>query len=203
MLEMYKGCEVPDVAKLSAGYELLGSNMLQANVDAGKIKGLLLDFAAMHKNEQVYFMLELPPEHKAQLQVSYGQNELDEDSERYYIDDISLEQVQELLAKVGDVLINDGVSRFSLGGTYSMDEMVVDRFNVLSVMSVMDVEEYEKLFTKQGIPKVEGLVTAWETFSPEEPATAMQYVQDNISVFDIPAMFAAWGMYMHTIRPDE
>ena len=139
MLEMYKGCEVPDVDKLNAGYELLGSNMLQANVDADKIKELLLDFVAMHKNEQVYFMLELPPEHKAQTQISYGQNELDEDSERYYIDDISLEQAKELLDKVGEVLIHDGVSRFSFGGTYSMDEMVVDRFNVVSVMSVMDV----------------------------------------------------------------
>ena len=203
MLEMYKGCEVPDVDKLNAGYELLGSNMLQANVDASKIKELLLDFVAMHKNEQVYFMLELPPEHKSQTQISYGQNELDEDSERYYIDDISLEQVKELLAKVGDVLIHDGVSRFSLGGTYSMDEMVVDRFNVVSVMSVMDVEEYESLFAKHGIPKVEGLVTAWETFSAEEPGLGMQYMQDNISVFDIPAMFADWGMYIHTIRPDE
>ena len=55
MLEIYKGCEVPDVDKLNAGYELLGSNMLQANVDASKIKDLLLDFVAMHKTEQVYF----------------------------------------------------------------------------------------------------------------------------------------------------
>lgn len=203
MLEIYKGCEVPDVDKLNAGYELLGSNMLQANVDASKIKGLLLDFVAMHKTEQVYFMLELPPEHKSQTQISYGQNELDEDSERYYIDDISLEQAEELLAKVGDVLIHDGVSRFSFGGIYSMDEMVVDRFNVVSVMSVMDVEEYEVLFAKHEIPKVEGLVTAWDTFSPEEPGVALQYVQDNISVFDIPALFADKGMYLHTIRPDE
>lgn len=189
--------------KLSEGYELLGGNMLQANVDAGKIKALLLDFVRMHQGEQVYFMLELPPEHLAQMQVSYGQNVLEEDSERYYIDDISYEQAKELLDCVGQLLIHDGVSRFSFGGTYSMDEMVIDKFNVVSVMAVMDVEPYVELFTKYDIPQTEGLLTAWDTFSEEEPGVAMQYEEDNVNVFDIPAMFADWGMYIHTIRPDE
>ena len=203
MLKMFKGCEVPDENKLNSEYELLGESWINANIDADKLQALLLDFVKLHKGSPVYFMLELPPEYNSQQQVSYGQNDIGEDNERYYIDDISLEQAEELLAKYGQVLIHDGVSRFGFGGTYAMDELVVDKYNVINIMAQMGVEPYEKLLESYGLQKVEAMNTAWDTFSEEEPGVAMRYEENDVSVFDLPALLAPMGMYLHTIRPDE
>lgn len=202
MLKMFKGCEVPHPEKLFNEYEVLGDTMLHANVDADKVEAILLDFVALHADEPVFFYLELPPEYRSAVQMSEGQNIIGEDNETYYIDDMNLERAKELLAKVGDILINDGVSRFGFGGNYSNDQLVVDKYNVLTFMG-NEPEAMQKIFAKHGLQQVENMVTAWDTFSPEEPGLCTRYEQDNVDVFALPALLADWGIYLLCIRPDE
>ena len=59
MLQMSKGCEVPHPEKLEAGFEVLGDNMLNANVNVDMLADVLLDFVRLHADEPVYFFLEL------------------------------------------------------------------------------------------------------------------------------------------------
>lgn len=202
MLQMSKGCKVPHPEKLEAGFEVLGDNMLNANVDADMLADVLLDFVKLHADEPVYFFLELPPESRSALQVSYGQNIVGEDNETYYLDDLNLERVQEIMAKVGNLLIQDGICRFGFGGNYSNDHIIADKYNVLSVFS-MDLEPVKELFLQRGIPQVEELLTAWDTFSEEEPGIATRYEENDMDVFSIPSLYAPRGMYLLSIRPDE
>ena len=80
MLKMFEGCEVPAAEKLNNEYEVLGYNMLNANVDADKVEGILMDFVELHSDEPVYFFVELPPEYRSEMQVSSGQIIIGEDN---------------------------------------------------------------------------------------------------------------------------
>ena len=125
-----------------------------------------------------------------------------EDNETYYLDDLNLEQAQEIMDKVGNLLVQDGISRFGFGGNYSNDHIIADKYNVISVFS-MDLEPVKELFLQRGIPQVEELLTAWDTFSEEEPGIATRYEENDMDVFSIPTLYAPKGMYLSSIRPDE
>lgn len=202
MLKMFKGCEVPFAEKINNEYEVLGDNMLNANVDADKIEGILMDFVELHADEPIFFILELPPENRSSIQVSDGQNIIGEDNETYYIDDLTPAKAKELMAEFGDLLINDGISRFGFGGNFSNDQLIVDKYNVLNLFA-QEVEPVQTIFEKYGLKKVDNLVTAWDTFSEEAPGICTRYEKNNIDVFAIPEMLLSWGIYLLNIRPDE
>lgn len=202
MLKMFKGCEIAHPESLNNEYEVLGDNMLNANADADKIKGILLDFIELHADEPIYFFLELPPEYLSEVQVSEGQNIIGEDNETYYIDDLTPERAEALLDKIGNLLINDGVSRFGFGGNFSNDHLVVDKYNVLNLFA-QEVAPVQEIFAKHGLKEVENLLTAWDTFSAEEPGLCTRYRENDLDVFSIPELFADWGIYLLSIRPDE
>jgi len=202
MLKIFKGCEVPDAEKLENAYEVLGDNMLNANADADKVEAILLDFVKLHEDEPIYFFLELPPEYRSEIQVSSGQNIIGEDNETYYIDGIDFAKAKELLAQYGDILINDGISRFGFGGNFSNDHLVVDKYNVLNLFA-QEVEPVQKIFEAYGLQQVEALVTAWDTFTEEEPGICTRYIKDDVDVFSLPALLGSWGIYLLNIRPDE
>jgi len=202
MLKMFKGCEVPCAEKLNNEYEVLGDNMLNANADVDKVAPILLDFAELHADEPVYFFLELPPEYRSEMQVSSGQNIIGEDNETYYIDGMSTERVRVLLAQYGELLINDGISRFGLGGNLSNDQLIVDKYNVLNLFA-QELEPVQRIFEKHGLKQVENLLTAWDTFTEEEPGVCTRYTQEDVDVFALPALLNSWGIYLLNIRPDE
>lgn len=202
MLNMFKGCEVPAPEKLNNEYEVLGDNMLNANVDADKVEAILLDFIELHADEPVYFFLELPPEYRSEMQISSGQNIIGEDNETYYIDGLTPVKSKELLGKFGEILINDGISRFGFGGNFSNDHLVVDKYNVLNLFA-QEVEPVQAIFEKHGLKLVENLITAWDTFSEEEPGICTRYVKNDVDVFSLPALLDSWGIYLLNIRPDE
>ena len=106
------------------------------------------------------------------------------------------------MAKYGDILINDGISRFGFGGNFSNDHLVVDKYNVLNLFA-QEVEPVQKIFEKHGLKQVENLVTAWDTFTEEEPGVCTRYYKDDVDVFALPALLADWGIYLLNIRPDE
>lgn len=202
MLKMFKGCEVPHPEMLNNEYEVLGDNMLNANADADIIKEILLDFVKLHKEEPIFFFVELPPECLSEMQVSEGQNIIGEDNETYYIDELTPEKAEELMEKAGEILINDGISRFGFGGNFSNDHLVVDKYNVLNLFA-QELEPVQEIFEKHGLKRVDNLLTAWDTFSAEEPGVCTRYTKDDIDVFAIPELFADWGIYLLSIRPDE
>ena len=202
MLKMFKGCEVPSPEKLYNEYEALGDNMLNANADVDKVEAILLDFVELHKDEPIYFFLELPPEYRSELQVSSGQNIIGEDNDTYYIDNITPAKARELLALYGEILINDGISRFGFGGNFSNDHLVVDKYNVLNLFA-QEIEPVQAIFEKHGLVRTDSLVTAWDTFTEEEPGVCTRYVMEDVDVFALPALLGSWGIYLLNIRPDE
>ena len=198
MLKFRKGCTVPYPEKINEEYEL-NNNCIIANIDADKIENLLLDFIKMH-NEPLFFILEIPSKLDDEKMVKpYIVEGLHKDV--YYIDGCTQEQAFVIVSRIGELLVNDGLSSFGFGCHISHDELMVGKYNVLTIYS-QKLENYNTLLAKNQLKCVNKIVTAWDTFTQDTPGEEKRIETNGKNVFDIPEMFADWGIYFAEQRED-
>ncbi|MBO5333495.1 MAG: hypothetical protein J6B37_05195 [Clostridia bacterium] len=198
MLKFRKGCTVPFPEKIHEEYEI-NDNCIIANIDADKIEDLLLDFIKLH-NEPLFFILEIPSKLEDENIVKPCWVEgLHKDV--YYIDGCTQEQALVIVEKIGDLLINDGLSSFGFGCHFSHDEIMVGKYNIITIYS-KNTDSYNVLLEKNELKRVNNLVTAWDTFTHDTPGEAKRIETNGKNVFDIPEMFADWGIYLAEQRED-
>ncbi|MBR3955447.1 MAG: hypothetical protein IKJ63_08250 [Clostridia bacterium] len=191
MLKFRKGCTVPFPEMIHEEYEI-NDNCIIANIDADKIENLLLDFIKMH-NEPLFFILEIPTHLKNETEIKPGLLEaLHKDV--YYIDGCTQEQAVVIVNRIGKLLVNDGLSSFGFGCHVSHDEIMIGKYNVVTINS-KNPESYIALLEKFKLKPVDNLVTAWDTFTQETPGLTEKIETDGKDVFDIPELFADWGIY--------
>lgn len=198
MLKFRKGCSVPYPERIKQEYEI-NDNCIIANIDADKIENLLLDFIKTH-DEPLFFILEIPSKQYDETQIKPGIVEkLHKDV--YYIDGCTQEETFAILNRVGELLINDGLSSFGFGCHISHDEIMIGKYNVVTIYS-QAIENYNALLEKNELRRVDTLVTAWDTFAQNDPGKSERIETDGKDIFDIPEMFADWGMYLAEQRED-
>ncbi len=198
MLQLRKGSKVPFPDKLSEGYEY-SEPCFTANVDADKLEALIKQFIAMH-NEPLFFILELPTRQQDETEISPGVvAALHKDV--YYIGGCTQEKALSVLGKTAELMINDGMCSFGFGCHKSHDEIMVGKYNVVTVYT-HDKSIYGGFFEEHGIPLVENLVTAWDTFSKTHPGESSIVDTDGKSVYDIPEILKDWGIFFAERRED-
>lgn len=198
MLKLRKGCKVPFPEKLSEGYAYIDS-YFSANVNADKIEMLLAHFIAIH-NEPIFFILELPSKQDDEVEICPGVVEaLHKDV--YYIDACTQEEALAILNITYEVLINDGLCSFGFGCHESHDEIMVGKYNVVSVYT-QNKNTFDGFFEEHEIQYVNKLLTAWDTFTQDSPGESSRVDTDGKSVYDIPDVFKDWGIYLAEQRED-
>ena len=191
MLKMRKGSIVPFPEKLSEGY-IYRDPMFFANVDADKIEALLEQFIMLH-NEPLFFILELPCQQMDEPQSAPGEVEAFH-RDVYYIDGCSREKALDLLRRTAAILTNDGLCCFGFGCHFSHDEIMVEKYNVLTLWA-SNQDTYAGFFEKQNILPQDKLVTAWETFTPDATGESIRVDSDGVRIYDLPQMLQSDGIY--------
>ena len=131
MLNLVKGYKISEPEKLNEGYEVISEVSITANVNAEKIFDVFQHFIVMH-DEPLFFILELPVTSDRETPIAPGIVEkLHKDV--YYIDGCSREECLVLMERYGELLINDGISKFGFGGHESQDEIMLDKYNVVVI----------------------------------------------------------------------
>lgn len=198
MLKLRKGCKVPLNEKLFEGYEKK-DNYIHANVDSDKIIDVLNHFIVMHE-EPLFFILELPTKLNDENIVQPSVIEcLHKDV--YYIDGCNQEEALTILLRIGELLVNDGLCSFGFGGHQSNNEIIVGKYNLISVFE-KNQGFFDDFFEVHDIHSVEHLITAWDTFTEDYPGESERIVTDGRDVFDIPEMFKEYGMYFAEQREE-
>ena len=197
MLNLVKGHRVGLVENLFESFTKLTEYYLMANVHSEKILDVFQHFIAIH-DEPLFFILELPVSIDREKVIAMNIiNELHKDV--YYIDDCSIEECLVLLIRYGDLLINDGLSKFGFGGHKSHDEIMLDSYNVVTIYS-KELSKFNDFFEPHNIQFVEELVTASETFSETSPGISEIYESNGKTVYDLPIELAEWGIYLAETR---
>ena len=191
-LKLKAGSKVHPSAHLYEGYKADDSGFT-ANVGIDKIDDIMQHFIVLH-DEPLFFILELPCTADQETPIRPGVVETTH-KEVYYIDGCSREEAITILLRVGVILYNDGISAFGFGGHESGDEIMFGKYNVLTIYT-QPPEAYPAFFMAHEIPHVNGLVTAWDTFTASTPGESTRYEVKGKSVFDIPEQFKDWGMYL-------
>lgn len=119
----------------------------------------------------------------------------------YYINGCSQEECLVLLKRYGELLINDGMNRFGFGCHESQDEIMLDKYNVVTIYS-QQLPKYNEFLEAHGIEKVENLITVWNTFSDDTPGQAERYDYKGKLVYDLPEELKDWGMYLADTRAE-
>ena len=199
MLNLVKGHRVSLVENLFESFSKLTEHHLMAKVCAEKILEVFQHFIAIH-DESLFFILELPASIDREKIIE--RNIIKEShKDVYYIDACSREECLELLIRYGDLLVNDGLSKFGFGGHKSHDEIMLDSYNVVTIYS-KELSKFNDFFEPHNIQFVEELVTAWGTFSETSPGISEIYESNGKTVYDLPEELAEWGIYLAETRTE-
>lgn len=199
MLNLVKGHQVSLVENLFESFTKLTEHHLMANVHAEKILEVVQHFIAIH-DEPLFFILELPVSIDREKVIE--KNIIKEShKDVYYIDGCSREECLALLIRYGDLLVNDGLSKFGFGGHKSHDEIMLDSYNVVTIYS-KELSKFNDFFEPHNIQFVEELVTAWGTFSKTSPGISEIYESNGKTVYDLPVELAEWGIYLVETRTE-
>ena len=156
MLKMRKGSKVPFPEKLSEGY-IYREPVFYANVDADKLEALLEHFITIH-DEPMFFILELPSMQYHETEIRPGVvDALHKDV--YYIDGCSPQKALDILHSTAQIMINDGLCSFGFGCHRSHNEIMVEKYNVVTVYT-KNRDTFNGFFEKHAIAQMEELVTA-------------------------------------------
>lgn len=199
MLNLVKGHQVSLVENLFESFTKLTEHHLMANVHAEKILEIFQHFIVIH-DEPLFFILELPVSIDREKVIA--KNIIKEShKDVYYIDGCSREECLALLIRYGDLLVNDGLSKFGFGGHKSHDEIMLDSYNVVTIYS-KELSKFNDFFEAHNIQFVEELVTAWKTFSKTSPGISEIYESNEKTVYDLPEELAEWGIYLAETRTE-
>lgn len=199
MLNLVKGHRVSLVENLFESFTKLTEHHLTANVHAEKILEIFQHFIVIH-DEPLFFILELPVSIDREKVVA--KNIIKEShKDVYYIDGCTREECLALLIRYGDLLVNDGLSKFGFGGHKSHDEIMLDSYNVVTIYS-KELSKFNDFFEPHNIQFVEELVTAWKTFSKTSPGISEIYESNGKTVYDLPTELAEWGIYLAETRTE-
>lgn len=199
MLNLVKGHRVSLVENLFESFTKLTEHHLMANVHAEKILEVFQHFIVIH-DEPLFFILELPVSIDREKVIA--KNIIKEShKDVYYIDGCSREECLALLIRYGDLLINDGLSKFGFGGHKSHDEIMLDSYNVVTIYS-KELSRFNDFFEPHNIQFVEELVTAWKTFSKTSPGISEIYESNGKTVYDLPTELSEWGIYLAETRTE-
>lgn len=148
MLNLVKGHQVSLVENLFESFTKLTEHHLMANVHAEKILEVFQHFIVIH-DEPLFFILELPVSIDREKVVA--KNIIKEShKDVYYIDGCSREECLALLIRYGDLLVNDGLSKFGFGGHKSHDEIMLDSYNVVTIYS-KELSKFNDFFEPHNI----------------------------------------------------
>lgn len=199
MLNLVKGHQVSLVENLFESFTKLTEHHLMANVHAEKILEVFQHFIVIH-DEPLFFILELPVSIDREKVIA--KNIIKEShKDVYYIDGCSREECLALLIRYGDLLVNDGLSKFGFGGHKSHDEIMLDSYNVVTIYS-KELSKFNDFFEPHNIQFVEELVTAWKTFSKTSPGISEIYECNGKTVYDLPEELAEWRIYLAETRTE-
>ena len=190
MIDMRQGSKVPFPEKLFEGYNKY-NNILYANVNVQKIKNILSHFIDMHI-EPLFFILEFPSKYDEIKMSKISDKKLYKDI--YYIDGCTQKKALDILDRIYKLLINDGLCSFGFGCHLSNDEIMVNKYNIVTIFS-KNLDRFNGFFEQYGMNKMEPFITAYDTFSQEYSGKSESIITDGKSIYDIPKLLADYGIY--------
>ncbi len=134
--------------------------------------------------EPVFFFIELPRENS-------------EDYDTYYLDNCTKDVAHAIMKRYGDLLINDGVSRFGFGSHKTDEEIYFTDFQEFMIYSPQR-NKLAELMANVGAEPSDTPCSIWDLLSEDNEGSLSVVETEGETVFDIPVNLKSEGMYKAT-----
>lgn len=185
MIKIKKGSIIPKNIKIKEEYKVENDTIV-LNIDVDKINKLLKSFVKMQK-EELFLFIEVP---------TNINEEKENYTDVYYLDGISINEMDELLNMYGDILINDGLCEFGFGVKSFNEEIMSLKYNMITIYSKENVNKYIDLLNELNINKTINFKSAWDYFTENNPGISKLYEKEEQTVYDIIEILKEKGLYL-------
>lgn len=198
MFKTALGVKIPYPEKIKEQYQQFEYS-LTLNVSFPKIEPMLRDFIDLIK-PPLFIALHVPL--SKYEEDNLRQSEADPLHEHiYYIDGLSKQQVFDILDTYGEIILNDGISKFAVASHVTNDVFFIQKYKLIDIIS----EEPNKFFSlmdKYSIKKTSQIITVWDTFCQSAPSKSSRVEINGKNIFDVVDKLIEIGMYHAKVAED-
>ena len=201
-----KGVTVPFPERLAEGYQVStresGGYYIVLNVDGRRLEEVFRALVEL-VSDPGFLILESPCNQVKEEELRKSDTDPFH-RDVYYMDGLERWQFLEIFNEYADILIHDGFIRFGFGehGNKQLDEVFVGAYKIVSIYTD-DPAPYESLLAEFGIPRVDKLITAWDTFSAEHPGICDRWSRGEVDIyFMIEQLMRERGLYLAKVIED-
>lgn len=150
-------------------------------------------------DEPVFFFLELPCTEDEEKKLRKSKSDPFHYNV-YYLDGCTIPVAKAIMKRYGELLINDGISRFGFGSHKSGDEIYCLNYQEFRIYG--NSGKYEKVLKKLKVQHDDSYKSLWDNFSDETPGNSMMVEINGESVYNIVENLKSEGMYLAETRSE-
>ena len=198
MIRTAEGVQIPFPERIHEKY-IIKKDFIRFNISFEKLEPLFRDFLD-GLTEPVFFIVQIPLNQKEEV-IIRKPDEKSNHSEVLYLDGQTKEQITGILDAYGQLLFNDGMSRFGVASHATGDEIFIQKYKIVDIYS-KTIDRYVFLLNKYHIEKTLNLITPWDTFSHEHYGECRRIKVNNMDVYDVAEKLKEQSLYRAKIEED-
>jgi len=192
MFQTASGVMVPFPERIKEEFQIIDSSIL-FNISFEKLRSLIYKFVEQ-LSEPLFFVLEIPLSEKEESELRENTS-CPFHKKVCYLDGQSKEQIMEIFALYGELLLNDGISQFAIYSHATKDGIYIQKYKIASIFS-HEPTKYIELLESFNLAQTKNIVTVWDNFSSETPGQVQRIEIDGINIFDVYDELVKKGMYI-------
>lgn len=189
--KLVEGISVENLTGIKSAYSV-DNNGIYAEISGEKIYPLICDLIKK-LDEPVFFLLEYPCDEMKEKELRQSK-----DSpfhyDLYYLDNCTIPVALAIMKRYGQILINDGLSRFGFGAHKTGEEIYCMKYQTISIYG--DIKKFEKTFEKNKISKELNFKTLWDNFTDDKPGISSAVEVNGENVYTIIENLKTEGIYL-------
>lgn len=198
MFILAPGVKVPFPEQIEEKFQMR-ENSIQFNISFEKLDCFVRAFIAMIK-EPCFFILHVPVSEDEDAKLRKIPSEPFHENV-YYMDGLSKVDLISILDQFGDLFFQDGIIKFGVASHVTSDELFVEKYKILNIWS-QEISYYLPLLDEFQIFETEKLITAWNTFTVDNPGECHRITIEGKSIYDARDALLLKGMYFAKIVED-
>ncbi|OUP79780.1 hypothetical protein B5F08_03450 [Anaeromassilibacillus sp. An172] len=190
MFQTAPGVTIPFPDKIQEQFQVYEGKSIYANISFEKLKPMLTEF--YHSlPEPLFFVLQLP--------LSIHEERKMGDSNTFhqevcYLDGQTKSQIDDIMEKYGQILLEDGMSQFAVASHVNNEEMFIQKYKLTAFYSSFP-RRFIPFLQRYGLTETDNLITVWNTFSQETPGECRRVSINGFDVYDVAEQLKKQGLY--------
>lgn len=190
MFQTAPGVTIPFPDKIQEQFQVYEGKSIYANISFEKLRPILTEF--YHSlPEPLFFVLQLPlfihEERKLGDSNTFHQ-------EVCYLDGQTKSQIDDIIEKYGQILLEDGMSQFAVASHVNNEEIFIQKYKLTAFYS-SSPRRFIPFLQRYGLTETDNLITVWNTFSQETPCECRRVSINGFDVYDVAEQLKKQGMY--------